>query len=85
LIEGGYYLIGMKRPVESLFLDIAGSCPNTLEVIPEMAKEEGVSVGLPGCLLTLTALMTISGLKKTGASGFMREGVWSSLIKKAWA
>ncbi len=46
-LDGGYYLVGLKRPQPRLFQDIAWSTPEVLACTLERAKE----IGLPATLL----------------------------------
>jgi rSAM/selenodomain-associated transferase 1 len=44
--DGGYYLIGLKRPTERLFLDIRWSTDSVLATTIERARELALTVGL---------------------------------------
>jgi len=44
--DGGYYLIGAKKPVSLLFQDVPWSTPRVLRVTLEKAKQEGLSIEL---------------------------------------
>jgi rSAM/selenodomain-associated transferase 1 len=48
--DGGYYLIGLRRPMPELFEGIAWSTPAVLRETKKRAEEAGLSVGvLPEC------------------------------------
>jgi rSAM/selenodomain-associated transferase 1 len=64
-MDGGYYLIGLRRPVHDLFRDIAWSTPTVLEDTQKKAASQGFSVTLlPECrdLDDLAALKTFIAL-----------------------
>lgn len=44
--DGGYYLVGMKRPIPELFRDIPWSAPDTLATTLARAAASGLSVAL---------------------------------------
>lgn len=44
--DGGYYLVGMKKPHPELFHDIPWSTENVLSVSLEIAKKMGIKTGL---------------------------------------
>lgn len=44
--DGGYYLIGMKRPIPHLLRDVQMSTPHVLRDTLELAQKSGVSVAL---------------------------------------
>lgn len=44
--DGGYYLIGTRRPIDPLFENISWSEPTVLETTLERARTHGLSVGL---------------------------------------
>lgn len=44
--DGGYYLIGMRRPSGAVFKDVPWSTPLVLEATLERAAAEGLSTGL---------------------------------------
>ena len=49
-LDGGYYLIGLRRPIPELFEGIAWSTPAVLRETKKKAEEAGLSVGvLPEC------------------------------------
>lgn len=49
-LDGGYYLVGLRRPVPELFEGIAWSSPAVLRETKKKAEEAGISVGLlPEC------------------------------------
>ena len=73
--DGGYYLIGARRPVSALFQDVPWSTPSVLKVTLDKAKQAGLSVDLleemgdvdlPEDLETL--IHEIAALRKTNGS-----------------
>lgn len=71
--DGGYYLIGVKKPVSALFQGIPWSSPNVLKVTLEKVTSAGLTaalleelsdVDLPGDLAALDAeIRTLHGVK----------------------
>jgi uncharacterized protein len=45
-LDGGYYLIGLRQPVEKLFVGVPWSTDQVLAVTEQQAKTLGLSVGL---------------------------------------
>jgi glycosyltransferase A (GT-A) superfamily protein (DUF2064 family) len=45
-LDGGYYLIGLTRPTEKLFIEVPWSTDHVLAVTQQKADALGLSVGL---------------------------------------
>ncbi|RMG72765.1 MAG: glycosyltransferase [Nitrospirae bacterium] len=64
--DGGFYLVGMRSPVEGLFEGVPWSSPVTLEVTLKRAKEGGLSVGFSSTLSDLDTIGDYLRLRKRG-------------------
>ncbi|NIS74895.1 MAG: DUF2064 domain-containing protein [Deltaproteobacteria bacterium] len=63
--DGGYYLIGMKKPFDGLFEGIPWSSAVTLEKSVKKAKEAGCTVAFT---VKLSDIDTIDDVRRTGIS-----------------
>lgn len=62
-VDGGYYLVGLKRPIRELFEDIPWSSERTLRESLDTAKKYGFSVATTETLLDID---TIDDVKRAG-------------------
>lgn len=62
-LDGGYYLIGMKKPIRIVFQDIEWSTDKTLRQSIAIAESHGYTVA---CTNTLSDLDTPEDVKRTG-------------------
>lgn len=60
--DGGYYLIGMKKPIRELFEDIPWSSDRTLKASIKKAERSGYSVGLTEALSDVDTIEDIKNL-----------------------
>jgi rSAM/selenodomain-associated transferase 1 len=68
-MDGGYYLIGLKRPCPALFSDIPWSTPRVLPLTLKRLKQQGMSYVL---LRPLRDVDTVEDLKYENLSGYSR-------------
>lgn len=61
--DGGYYLVGMKKPLQELFTDIPWSSDTTLDRSVQRGRYAGRAVGFTE---TLSDIDTIEDVKKAG-------------------
>jgi rSAM/selenodomain-associated transferase 1 len=61
--DGGYYLVGIKEPLQELFTDIPWSSETTLDISVQRARHAGRSVSFTE---TLSDIDTIEDVKKAG-------------------
>jgi rSAM/selenodomain-associated transferase 1 len=45
-LDGGYYLVGVRRPTPEIFMEVPWSAPDTLAVTIERARAAGLTVAL---------------------------------------
>jgi rSAM/selenodomain-associated transferase 1 len=67
--DGGYYLVGMKKPVKEVFENVPWSSDRTLKKSLERAEKSGYSVGFTE---TLSDIDTIEDVRK---AGFLNAGI----------